>query len=294
MTTGPGSALRRPLGSRQVGSIALGGAQWAFSAELDENAIRDVIAAALASGIDLFDTAAAYSRQPDDRFSERVLGAVLEELAPGAVRDGAITVSTKGGHTRGSDGTFPIDGTREALRRDLEGSLIALQLERIPLYFLHHPDPEVRIEDSVAALAEMQDEGLIDFIGLSNVSVGQARRAGAVARIDAVQNKLSVVDQRDWDVASYCAQNDIAYLAYSPLGGAGTLAKSAQAPELQRIAEARMTSIQQVALSWLLTLTPQIIPVVGARSAKTIRSSASASSAELTSDDRRALRTIYD
>jgi aryl-alcohol dehydrogenase-like predicted oxidoreductase len=254
------------IGHRLAGTIGLGTAQFAFKDESEARSIATV-EAALDAGILLIDTALAYTRPGVESYAE---GIVRSALA--ARKDDAVLVATKGGHWRDGD-HFPIDGTAERLRAHCAISLRTLGVERIALYQLHHLDPLTPLEESVAALGELRDEGKIDMIGLSNATVAQVQAAREIAPISSVQNRLSVFDRADLDVAHWCAANGIAYLAYMPLGGPE---RTASLSRLEAIAARRAVSWQQVAIAWLRTHEPGILPLVGASRPESIRDSAAA------------------
>ena len=124
-----------------------------------------------------------------------------------------VLVATKGGHYRRGD-AFPVEASPEKLRRDVEGSLRRLGVQRIGLYFIHKPDPAVPFQESVAALFDLQAEGMIEHVGVSNVTLSQLRLAQTAGAIAAVENRFSPLHD---DRAVLDACHGIAYLAYSPL-----------------------------------------------------------------------------
>jgi aryl-alcohol dehydrogenase-like predicted oxidoreductase len=250
---------------RDPGRIGLGTAPLAFRDVARADAVASV-RGAIADGVRLLDTALAYTRPGVDSWAEEVVRDALAGL-PTAERP---IVATKGGHWREGDG-FPVDGSPERLRGDCAASLRTLDIERIDLYFLHHVDPAVPLIDSVAALAELRDDGLIAGIGLSNVSIDQLEEARAIAPIAAVQNRLSVLDQSDVDLARRCHELGVAYLAYQPFAGGGGAIDGH--PVLARIAAARGVSPHQVALAWLASVSPTLVTLVGATRRETIRDS---------------------
>lgn len=263
--------LVEELADRRIG---LGTASFAFGTRSREDCIATVIAA-VDAGVHLIDTAKAYTRSGEETTAESILGAALREVG----RD-RVLVATKGGHWRSGD-DFPINGGRAALREHCTGSLRALGVDVIDLYQLHHVDPLVPLEDSVHALAELQQEGLVRYLGLSNVSAAQLEVAGAVAEISAVQNKLSVNASADADFAQQCAAASVAYLAYSPLGGVGapTSERAAQ------IARDRGSSTQAVMIAWVLAQSSTTVPLVGATRPQTIQDSARARHLQLSAEE---------
>ena len=244
-------------------SIGLGTAQFAFGKGTAEDSVATV-RAALEAGVRLIDTALAYTRPGVESYAERLVAVALR----GKTSDHPL-VATKGGHWRDGE-RFPVDGRPEAIRAHCEISLRTLEADRIDLYFLHHVDPAVPLEDSVGALDQLRREGKIAAIGLSNVTMAQLDVALACASIAAVQNRLSPGDPTDLPTALACAERDVAYLAYAPFGGpSGKLPAAVHA-----VARRRGVSVQRVALAWLHSQSPNIVPLVGASRPGSIRDSA--------------------
>ena len=211
---------------------------------------------AVAAGLRLIDTAHTYRGGE----SEQTIGAALSPLPEGAV------VATKGGW----DGARP-----ETLRAELEESLRRLRLETIPLYYLHRPDPATPIEESVGALAELQAEGKIRDVGVSNVDLDQLERARKVVTVAAVQNHYSLVERKSDDLVDHCAREGIAIVSYFPLrhlddGGA-----------LAEIAARHGATTSQVALAWLLQRSPAMLPIPGTLSLEHLRENLAAERLEL-------------
>ena len=159
-----------------------------------------VLRRAVELGINFFDTAESYG----PRTSETLIGEALYPYPRGFV------VATKCGLARPSPGRWDADCRPEKLRRDLEGSLKRLKLERIDLYQLHTVDPRVPLEVSVGALADMQREGKVRHIGLSNVTVRELEQARKIVTIVSVQNRYSLADRKSEDVLLYCEKRGIA------------------------------------------------------------------------------------
>ena len=248
---------------RRIEGIGLGTAQFAFRNGTADDALATVHAA-LDAGVRLIDTALAYTRVGVESYAEQVVARALRSMST----DRPL-VATKGGHWR-DDGAFPVDGRPETLRAHCEISLRTLGVDRIDLYYLHHVDPAVPLPESVGALEQLRGEGKIAAIGLSNVSIAQLDAALTVAPITAVQNKLSYAEPGDLPTALGCAQRQVAYLAYSPLGGsAGTPPRAAL-----EVAERRGVSVHRVLLAWLRDQSADILPLVGASRPASIRDSA--------------------
>jgi aryl-alcohol dehydrogenase-like predicted oxidoreductase len=246
----------------------------------EERSVR-TIHAALDAGVNLIDTADAYALDEHDvGHNERLIARALRGR-----RDGVV-VATKGGHTRRGS-AWELDGRPEHLRAACEASLRALETDRIDLYQYHRPDPDVPYEESIGAFKQLQEEGKIRWVGISNASVAQIELACSIVDVAAVQNQLSLGYRSpiaNGEVA-LCAERGIAFLPWSPLGGIG----GADAPERLRAvraaADTHGVSPQRVALAWLLSLSPGVIPIPGASRPESITDSARAAELELTDDE---------
>ena len=175
-----------------------------------------------------------------------------------------------------------LKGNRAEIRASAEGSLKRLRIQRIHLYQLHRIDPEVRLEDSIEALAELQDEGKVQHIGVSEVSLEELKRALSVAPIASVQNRYNVRDRKHDDVLAYCADRGIAFLPWFPLGN-GALC-NADGP-LAAIAAGHSATPSQIALAWLLARSPVLIPIPGTSSLKNLRENVAALEVRLSAAD---------
>ncbi len=204
-------------------------------------------------GVNLIDTADSYG--PD--VSEQLIGETLYPYPEGLV------IATKGGLTRPGPGRWVPDGRPEHLRRACEGSLRRLRLERVDLYQLHRVDPDVALEESLGALADLRAEGKIRHVGLSNVGVTQLERAQKVLPIVSVQDRYNLTDRRSESMVDHCERHGLAFLPWAPIA-AGDLAASGG--PLDRIAERHRASAGQVALAWLLRRSPAMLPIPGTSS----------------------------
>jgi aryl-alcohol dehydrogenase-like predicted oxidoreductase len=197
-----------------------------------------------------------------------------------------VLVATKGGHTRRGP-AWELDGRPEHLRAACEASLRRLRTDRIDLYQYHRPDPVVPFAESVGALRDLQEEGKIRFVGLSNVTVAQLEEALAIVGVDAVQNQLSLGYTGPLAKAEVeaCTERGIAFLPWSPLGGIGSADSAGNVEGVRRIAADHGVSPQQVALAWLLSLGPTVIPIPGASRPETILDSIGAADLRLVEDE---------
>lgn len=232
----------------------------------------------------LIDTADAYCVDAADTgHNERLVAAALRSWGG---PDDEVLVATKGGHVRGPDGSWSLDGRPRHLKAACEASLAALGVDAIDLYQLHRPDPEVPFTDSVGALAELGDEGKVRLVGLSNVTIEQIDEARRIVPVASVQNQFSPAYRSSGDELAYCREQGIAFLAWAPLGGMGaaaTLGSTHRA--FADVAARHGVSSQQVALAWALAHGEVVIPIPGASRPATILDSARAAELALDDDD---------
>src|SRR6204780_1659534 len=221
----------------------------------DGKEARAVLRRALELGTNFIDTADAYGPY----VSERLIKDALYPYPKGLV------IATKGGQVRPNAQEWLPDGRPEHLREACEASLARLKLEQIALYQFHRPDPKVPFEDSVGALATLQQQGKIRHIGLSNVDSEQLAKAQAIVKIASVQNRYNVADRQSDDVLAVCEREHIAFLPWAPLA---QRAQAAAAPDprlaaLETIASERHIDMRQATLAWLLTKSPVMLPIPG-------------------------------
>src|SRR5215211_2258876 len=279
----------RKLGDADVFPIGLGGMPMSLSGRPPEERSIRTIHAALDAGINLIDTADAYSADASDvGHNERLIAKALKGR-----RDGVI-IATKGGHTRTADGGWELDGRPEYIKRACEASLTALDTDRIDLYQYHRPDPNVPYAETVGAFKALQDEGKVRWIGLSNCTVEQLEEALGVAEIVAVQNQLSLdfTSPLAKGEVDACTERGLAFLPWSPLGGIGKSDSPGRVDPVRQAAEAHGVSSQQVALAWLLAQGPTVIPIPGASRPESITDSARAAGLELTEDELDAISRV--
>ena len=277
----------RSIGDREVSAIGLGAAGLTVADPLPPEEVVRVVQMAADAGITLVDTATCYIPSHEVQgYAEELIGRALRERGTEGVM-----VASKAGIERTSTVDFWKDFTEgarpETIVRQCETSLRALGSERIDLYQLHTPDPEIPIEETMGAFRELRDAGKIDLVGLCNVDLDQLDRALTVVEIASVQNKFSPVARESAPMIEACEERGIAFLPYSPLGGLGQRAidMPAQAPAFARVAEARGVSPHRVALAWELARSPVVIPLPGARRQATIDDCAAAVELELEPDE---------
>jgi pyridoxine 4-dehydrogenase len=241
----------------------------------DPDEARRVLQRAVELGVTFIDTAHSYGPE----VSERLIG---ETLAPYADE---LVVATKTGLQRDARGSWLPEGRPEIMRRDVERSLELLRTERLDLIQLHTVDPGVPIEESVGTLVELREEGKVDLIGLSNVSVAQLERARALTPIVSVQNRYSLGDRTSEDVLRACEELGVAFIPWYPLGAGSVASDSA----VSRIARERGATPFQIALAWLLAKSPVILPIPGTSSVAHLEENMASAELELTGEDLAAL-----
>jgi pyridoxine 4-dehydrogenase len=212
-------------------------------------AIR-VLQRAVELGINFIDTADSYG----PHISEEIIAQALHPYPANLV------IATKAGFDRPGPNRWVENGKPEHLRSACEGSLRRLRLDRIDVYQLHRIDPKVPAEDQLGALKDLQAQGKIKHIGLSEVSVKQIQHAQTIAPIVSVQNRYSVADRGSEDVLEYCETQKMAFIPWFPLA-AGKVS-GADSP-LRSLAAQWKVSPSQVALAWLLARSPVILPIPG-------------------------------
>jgi aryl-alcohol dehydrogenase-like predicted oxidoreductase len=278
--------ITRSLAGIDVHPIGLGEMPMSLDGRPDEERSIRTIHAALDAGVELIDTADAYAR--DDRdigHGERLVAKALKGR-----RDDVI-VATKGGLLRSRDQSWPPDGRPEHLRAACEASLRALETDRIDLYQFHRPDRKVPYAESIGTFKELQDEGKVRWVGISNATVAELEEALSIVDVVSVQNQLSLSYTRPIGKGEVqaCTDRGIAFLAWSPLGGIGSAESASGVDPVAAAAQAHDVSPQQVALAWLLSLGPTVIPIPGSSRPETITDSLRAAELELSAAELEAI-----
>jgi pyridoxine 4-dehydrogenase len=236
----------------------------------DRAAAIAVLRRAVELGVNFIDTADSYGPNVSEEL-------IAEALAP---YPNNLVIATKGGWNRPGPNQWTHDASPAHLREAVEGSLKRLGLDRIDIYQLHVPDPVVPLDASIETLANMQLEGKIRLVGLSNVTVEHIDRAQKIVPIVSVQNRYSFAD-REWDnVVDYCERNGIAFIPWFPLG-AGRVAGRL----LERVAKARKVKPIQIALAWLLKRSPIMLPIPGTSSIAHLEENIQAASLQLSENE---------
>jgi aryl-alcohol dehydrogenase-like predicted oxidoreductase len=234
----------------------------------DHGAAVAVLRRAVALGIDLVDTADSYG----PAVSERLIAEALHPYPAGLV------IATKAGFERPGPDEWVENGRPEHLRAACEGSLRRLRLQRIDLFQLHRIDSKVALEDQIGALLDLQREGKIRHIGLSEVSVEQIAAVRRLARVVSVQNRYNLADRGSEDVLAYCTREGLGFIPWYPLA-TGDLAKPGGA--LARVAARLGATPAQVALAWLLRKSPVMLPIPGTSKVKHLEENTAAALLEL-------------
>jgi aryl-alcohol dehydrogenase-like predicted oxidoreductase len=254
----PRPALRLTLGGGPtVGRLGFGAmritGRGVWGPPPDEDQAIALLRRVVDKGVTFIDTADSYGPE----VSEMLIAKALYPYPAGLV------IASKGGLTRPGPGYWDVDCRPEHLRQACTGSLRRLRLDQIDLYQLHSVDHRVPIEDSVGALVDLQREGKIRYIGVSNVSAAELSRAQKVAAIVSVQNSYNLRDRSSDALVDICASAGIAFIPFYPLAK-GRLARPDS--ELTRIAERHNATPGQIALAWLLHRSPVMLPIPGTSS----------------------------
>ena len=276
----------RALADLQVSAIGLGGMPMSIEGRPDRARSIGTIHAALDAGVTLIDTADAYHLHADEVGHNEEL--IAEALRTWSGDASAVLVATKGGHLRPGDGSWTVDGRPEHIREAALESLRRLGGDALGLYQFHRPDPSVPYAESVGAVRDLLDEGLIRYAGISNADPDQIRQAQDIlgGRLASVQNQFSPAFRSSEPELSLADERGIAFLPWSPLGGisnAGGLGD--RFAPFADVASARGVSPQVVALAWHLAQSPQVIPIPGSSRPETILDSLTAVDVELTSEE---------
>ncbi len=242
-----------PVHRLGYGTMRLVG-EGAWGEPADPAEARRVLRRAVALGVTLIDTADAYGPE----IAERLIAEALHPYPPGLV------IATKGGITRQGPAKTEYVGRAGYLIQCVEMSLRRLKLERIDLYQLHRIDPRTPLEESLGALRQMQEQGKIRHIGLSEVTPAQIEEAQKIVSIVSVQNRYSLADRRHEEALAWCQQRGIGFMPWYPIA-AGKLLKPDHpaAQTLHRIATRHNATPAQLSLAWLLHRSPVMLPIPG-------------------------------
>jgi pyridoxine 4-dehydrogenase len=263
------------------GAMRLTGQPGNFGRYSDWEGGQKLLQKAVELGVNFIDTAEAYG----PGFNEELIASALHPYRENLV------IATKGGIDKPSPDNIRANGSPENLRRGCQASLKRLKRDRIDLYQLHRPDPNVQFAESVGMLAQLQKEGKIRHIGLSNVTLEQLKEAEKIVAIASVQNRFSIRDRTHADVLNYCTQNRIAFIPYGsldahPLKRGAPLANAGGS--LREIGDRHGMKPNQIALAWLLHHAPNIILIPGTTTIEHLEENIAAASIQLTPDEMQA------
>jgi pyridoxine 4-dehydrogenase len=237
---------------------------WGPPADRDE--AKAVLRRAVELGINFIDTADSYGPHISEELIREALHPYPDDLV----------IATKGGLERTGPGQWPTNGRPEHLIEACEGSLRRLELEQIPLYQFHRPDPAVPLEDSIGAIVTLKGQGKIRHIGLSNVTEAQLRRAQRLTPIVSIQNRYNVDDRRSESLVDLCEQEQMVFLPWAPIQNLDSNRT------VQQFAQRYDATPRQIVLAWLLARSPSILPIPGTGSVSHLEDNVAAAAIKLT------------
>jgi pyridoxine 4-dehydrogenase len=237
---------------------------WGPPADSDE--AKAVLRRAIELGINFIDTADSYGPHISEELIREALHPYPDDLV----------IATKGGLERTGPGQWPTNGRPEHLIEACEGSLRRLELEQIPLYQFHRPDPRVPLEDSIEAIVTLKEQGKIRHIGLSNVTEVQLRRAQRLTPIVSIQNRYNVDDRRSESLVDLCEQEQMVFLPWAPIQNLDSNRT------VHQLAERYDATPRQIVLAWLLARSPSILPIPGTGSVSHLEDNVAAAAIKLT------------
>ena len=264
-----------PVHRLGYGTMRLVG-EGAWGEPRDAAEARRVLRRAVELGVTLIDTADAYGPE----IAERLIAEALHPYPPGLV------IATKGGVTRQGPAKTEYVGRAGYLIQCVEMSLRRLKLECIDLYQLHRIDPRTPLEESLGALRQMQEQGKIRHIGLSEVTPAQIEEAQKIVPIVTVQNRYSLADRRHEETLAWCQQRGIGFMPWYPIA-AGKLLKpeNPAAQTLARIAARHNATPAQLSLAWLLHRSPVMLPIPGTSSVAHLEENIAAATLKIDVDE---------
>jgi len=280
----------RRIGNVKVSAIGLGAMPLSLPGRPDRERAIATIHAALDAGITLIDTADAYTTDADGPGHNELL---VAEALQGRTEE--VLVATKGGLLYRDGGPWDRNGTPAHLKAAARESRARLGVEAIGLYQFHRPDPGVPYEESIGAIQELLDEGVIRMAGISNATIAQIALADRVlgGRLVSVQNQFSPAYRSSRNELDYCIDHEIAFLPWSPLGGIGRGDEVFAAGSVfTDVAVELDVSPQRVALAWELSLGHCVVPIPGASRSETITDSADAAELELSGNQKARLSVL--
>jgi aryl-alcohol dehydrogenase-like predicted oxidoreductase len=267
-----------------VSAIGLGGMPMSLRGRPPEAQSISVIHRALDLGVTLIDTADSYCQDESDKHhNERLIAKALQEYSGDTSQ---VVVATKGGLMR-PNGAWTRNGNPDHLRQTIRASFEALNGKPIDLWQYHAPDTAYSIAASLTPAKEAVEKGIIRFVGVSNFSVEQIKRAREVIEIVSVQNQFNPWHrQPEFDgVLEYCETEGLTFLPWSPLGGSSRVSRLEDIPVIANLAKEKGISVYNVVLAWLRAKSPCIIPIPGASQLASIEDSVKAIDVQLSSEE---------
>ena len=265
-----------------ISAIGLGGMQLSLSGRPAESQAIAVIHRALDLGVTLIDSADSYSEDESDKHhNEELIVKALEQYT-GDIR--AVTVATKGGLMR-PQGSWTRNGNPHHLRKTIRESFEALGGKKpIDLWQYHAPDPSYTIEEALAPAKEAVEAGIIRFVGVSNFSVEQIKRARDIVEIASVQNQYNPWHRQPESdgVLEYCEAEKLTFFPWSPLGGSRRAKSLQDMPAIVKLAAEKNVSVYCIVLAWLMAKSPCIVPIPAATKVSSIEDSVQAIDVKLT------------
>ena len=238
----------------------------------DREGALAVVRAAVEQGVDFIDTADSYGPQ----VSEQIIAEAAFPYPEGLV------VGTKAGLTRTGPGAWPVCGRPEYLTQQVELSLRNLKVERIDLIQLHRIDPQVPLADQLGAFKELQDQGKVRHIGVSEVSVDELKAAREIVDVVSVQNLYNLTTRQSQDVLDYATAEGIAFIPWFPIATGDLAAPDSPVADIARELDATPS---QVALAWLLQTSPVVLPIPGTKSVEHLTENLGAARLTLSAED---------
>jgi pyridoxine 4-dehydrogenase len=264
-----------PVHRLGYGTMRLVG-EGAWGEPADPAKARRVLRRAVELGVTLIDTADAYGPE----IAERLICEALHPYEPGLV------IATKGGITRQGPAKTEYVGRAGYLIQCVEMSLRRLKLDRIDLYQLHRIDPRTPLEESLGALKQMQEQGKIRHIGLSEVTPTEIEEASKIVQVVTVQNRYSLADRRHEETLRYCEQRGIGFLPWYPIAGGKMLKpEHPSAQTLPQIAARHRVSIAQLSIAWLLQKSPVMLPIPGTSKVAHLQENIAAAELKLSAEE---------
>jgi pyridoxine 4-dehydrogenase len=240
---------------------------WGEPPDIDQ--AKAVLRRAIELDVNFIDTADSYGPEVSENLIAEALYPYPDDLV----------IATKGGLERPGPGRWPANGRPDHLKEACDGSLRRLRLEQIAVYQLHRPDPSVPFGESIGALLELQRDGKIRHIGLSNVTVQQLREAQRLTPIASVQNRYNLADRASDPVLEVCEQEQLAFLPWAPIQDHDSHSVVRDIPHRHG------ATVHQVVLAWLLARSPAMVPIPGTGSVAHLEENVEAAALELRADE---------